>query len=69
MKENRLLQNKRKEKGYLARKVAKDFGFSRATLYRKESGQSPLTEDEARKFADYYDIEESEIKKNYKVER
>ena len=64
-----LLQQKRYESGYFARKVAKDLGFSRATLYRKESGKTPLKSREVVKFAGYYGIEEEEIKKNYKVAR
>lgn len=62
-----LLQEKRHENGYLARKVAKDFDFSRATLYRKESGKTPLRNSEVVKFAQYYGIEEEQIREAYKV--
>lgn len=69
MAHKNLLQEKRYESGYFARKVAKDLGFSRATLYRKESGITPLRSSEVVKFAKYYGIEELEIKKHYKVAR
>lgn len=64
-----LLQQKRYESGLFARKVAKDLGISRATLYRKESGITPLKQIEVKKFSDYYGIGEEEIKKRYKVAR
>lgn len=69
MEDKKLLQEKRAEHGYLARKVAKDMGFSRATLYRKEAGKTPLRAIQVVKFAEYYGIKEEEIKKYYKVER
>lgn len=69
MEDKKLLQKKRAEHGYLARKVAKDMGFSRATLYRKEAGKTPLKANQVVKFAKYYGIKEEEIKKHYKVER
>lgn len=69
MVERKLLQEKRYENGYVMRKVAKDLGFSRATLYRKESGITPLKSIEVGKFANYYGISEADIKKYYKVVR
>ena len=56
----------RKEKGIIARKVAQDLGFSRKTLYRKESGQT-LKKKDIELFSKYYKISKREIIKNYEV--
>lgn len=61
------LQELRYQSGYFARKVAKDMGYSRATLYRKEAGKTPLRNNEVVKFAKYYGVDPEEIKKHYKV--
>lgn len=60
------LREKRREKGIIARKIAKDLGISRETLYRKESGQT-LKKKDIELFAKYYKISKKEIIKNYEV--
>lgn len=67
MSKKNLLQEQRHKNGYFARKVANDLGFSRATLYRKESGITRLKDSEVKRFSEYYGIEEEKIRKLYKV--
>lgn len=66
MKHNNLLVKKRIEKGLFARRIAKELGYSRSTLYRKERGQTLKLKD-VEKFAKYYKISKEEILKDYEV--
>ncbi|WP_437131243.1 helix-turn-helix transcriptional regulator [Peptostreptococcus russellii] len=50
------LSNKRKEKQYTLEEMAKYLGISKSSYYKKEIGEIKISLSEAKKLADFFEI-------------